>query len=234
MRRPALLLALALTAAVAVPALAADTAALPAPQTVTGTITAPVPANVTGGPRRAALASTSTNGVIGWYFTVAPETVGGVFDLAKGADPSGLGDVDVLFYSDPGDVANTAPTAVGTFATVGGAGEKGIVPEGAKTALVYITGGARVAFSYKADPATVLSLAAPSLDVTVAKGAPVRFLNDTTAPVAVLSDALDEFDSPLFDTGELAPGAAASVVLDQPGTYPFTAGSRTGTLTVTG
>lgn len=233
MRRAALALALTCAAAAAVPALAADTAPVDA-QAVTGAISAPIPANVTGAPRRAALASTGTNGLVGWYFDVDPTTVGGTFDLAKAADPTGQGDLDVLFYSNPGDLGQGAPTAVGTFASVGVGGEKGLVPEGAKTALVYLQGGARVGFTYKAVPATVLKLAGSSLDVTVAKGAPVRFLNDTTAPLTVRSTDVDEFDAPLFETAELAPGAAASVQLGEPGTYDFTAGDRTGTITVTG
>lgn len=232
MRRTAVLLALATAAAGALPALATG-APVPAEQGVTGTITAPIPANVTGGPRRAALASTSTNGLIGWYFTVDPSTVGGAFDLKKAADPSGQGDLDILFYSDPGDLGQGAPNAAGTFATVGVGGEKGVIPEDAKTALVYLTGGARVGFDYKAVPATAVALSGESLDATVAAGQPVRFLNDTDVAVNVVSAAVDEFDSPLFETGELAPGGAATVVLADAGTYAFTAGGRTGTLTVT-
>lgn len=233
MRRAALALALTTAAAAAVPALAAAPAAT-GQQAVTGTITAPVPANVTGGPRRAALASTATNGLIGWYFDVDPSTVGGTFDLTEAADPTGQGDLDVLFYSSPGDLAQGAPTAVGTFATADGGGEKGLVPEGAKTALVYITGGARVGFDYKAVPATTLALGSSSLDVTVAKGAPLRFVNDTAGPLSVVSTAVDpESEAPLFETGELAPGAGASVQLAEPGSYPFTVGDRRGTVTVT-
>lgn len=231
MRRTAVLLALATAAAGAVPALAGTDALLP-DQTVTGTITAPVPANVSGGPRRAALVSTGTNGLIGHYFTVDPSTVGGTFDLKKGADPSGQGDLNIIFYSNAGDVAQTAPTIVGEFSSAEVGGEKGLVPDGAKNGLVFLSGGARVGFDYKAVPATTVALSGASLDATVAAGQPVRFVNDTAAPLTVVSDDVDEFDSPLFDTGELAPGGAASVVLTQPGTYAFTAGDRTGTLTV--
>ena len=172
MRRAVLVLTLTAAAAGALPALADDTVVAAEPQTVSGTITAPIAGNVTGGPRRAALASTATNGAIGWYFTVRPDTVGGTFELAKAADPTGQGDVNVLFYSDPGDVGGTAPTIVGEFAEVGGAGEKGLVPEGAKTALVYLTGGARVGFAYKGVAAPAVKLSAESLDVSTAAGAP--------------------------------------------------------------
>lgn len=234
MRRAALALALTCAAAAAVPALAADSAVVVGPQAEKGTITAPIPPNVTGGPRRAALASTGTNGLIGWYFDVDPSTVGGTFDLAKTADPTGQGDLDVLFYSNPGDLGQGAPTAVGTFATALVGGEKGLVPEGAKTALVYLQGGARVGFDYKAAPATVLSLSASTLSATVAKDAALRFFNDTPGALTVTATDLDESDAPLFDTGEIAPGSGASVQLATPGTYGFSVGGRTGTITVTG
>lgn len=227
MRRLALALVLSCAAAGA-PALAAGGGAPLAEQSVVGTITAPVPSNVTGVPRRAALASAATNGLIGHYFPVDQSTVGGTFDLAKGADPTGTGDLNIVFYSNAGDVAQGAPTAAGEFYGADIGGEKGIVPEGAKTGLVFISGGARVGFTYKAVPATLVSLAGSSLDATVVKGAPVRFLNDTRAPLTVVSD------TNVFDTGELAPGGAASVVVETAGRYPFAVGNRTGVLTVTG
>lgn len=223
MRTLSIAVALGLAAAGTVPALALD-AAGPAEQKVSGTVVAPVTGTAPGVARRAGLVSRATNGLVGHMFDVDPKTVGGVVRLVETSDPTGQGEAVVNFYSDLGDVGQGAPAEAGSA----GAGSTTLVPEGTKVAMVYLTAGAAVGFTYTATEAVQVALGGASLDVTVPKNSAVRFVNDTTGPLAVT--ATDES----FDSGELAPGAAFSQLFTDAGTFAFAVGGRTGTVTVTG
>lgn len=233
MRRRTALLVLALSAAGAVPAVAASapSAPLPGPQTVTGSIAAPV-ALVARVPRTLALTNRSTNGLTGFVFDVEKDTLGGSFELKVTGDPTTQGDLQIGFYENLGTAADPAALSA-EYVTEATGGEKGFIPDGAKVALVYLRVGAQVGFSYRATPPATVQLSAASLDVTVPKGSAVRWTNDTSGPLSVVGP-LDEFETPLFDSGELAPGASYSTPFTDAGTFAYTVGSRSGTVTVTG
>ena len=205
-----------------------------AEQSVTGTIAAPVPSNVSGGPRRAFLVSRATNGLIGHAFDVDAATIGGPFDLTAGTDPTGAGDLNIIFYSDPGNAADGAPAIVGEFSTAAVGGERGIVPDEAKIALVFISGGAGVGFNYKATPPPVVTLGDGStLDATARTGGYIHFVNNTaeTAFVRHLPAAGGkvEFTS---DPAGIAPGATFSLQAPAAGSYAYESSVGNGTLTV--
>lgn len=231
MRRAAVLIALATAAAAAVPALAAEAPVAATEQKQAGSVTAPV-ALVARIPRTLALTDRSTNGLTGFAFDVDPKTVGGPFELKVTGDPSTLGDLQIGFYTSLGTATDPA-TVAGEFITEAPGGEKGFVPEGAKTALVYLNRGARVTFSYAATAPAALALSAPSLDVTLPKGSALRWTNDTQSTLQIVAaEGPDGF--PLFDSGELAPGASFTQAFTEAGTFAYTVGDRTGTVTVTG
>lgn len=225
-----LLAALLVLGALVLPAGAFDLAE----QSVTGTIAAPVPSNVSGGPRRAFLVSRATNGLIGHAFDVDATTIGGPFDLTATSDPTGEGDLNIIFYSDPGNAADGAPAIVGQFSAAAVGGERGIVPDEATIAMVFISGGAGVGFSYKATPPPVVTLGDGStLDATARTGGLVRFVN-TTADTAYVrhvpaSGGTVEFTS---DPAGIAPGATLDVVAPVTGSYPYESSVGNGTLTV--
>ncbi len=231
-RTPALILAgLMLIGSLALPAGAFD---LPE-QSVKGTIAAPVPSNVTGVPRRAFLVSRATNGLIGYAFDVDATTIGGPFDLKATSDPTAQGDLNIFFYSDPGTVADQPPVIVGEFSTAAVGGERGVVPEEAKIAMVFISGGAGVSFDYKATPPPVVTLADGAvLDAAIRTGGIVQFVNSTDAVAYVrhlpaAAGAKPEFTS---DPDGIAPGATFSVSLSTAGTYAYESSVGNGTITV--
>ncbi len=224
-----LLAAMLLISALGLPA----GASAPAEQSVKGTIAAPVPSNVSGGPRRAFLVSRATNGVIGYAFDVDAATVGGAFDLTKTSDPTAAGDLNLIFYSDPGTLSD-APTIVGEFSAAAVGGERGIVPEEAKIAMVFISGGAGVSFDYKATPPPVVSLAeGATLDATARLGGVVRFVNNTAETAFVrhvpAAGGKVEFTT---DPAGIAPGATFDVAPAAAGSYAYESSVGNGTLTV--
>lgn len=230
MRRAAVLLALSAAVAAGLPAFA-DTSAAVGVQDQLGSVAAPV-AVVARVPRTLALTDRSTNGLTGFAFDVDPATVGGPFTLDVAGDPTGQGDLQIGFYSSLGTAADPASVA-GEFINERVGGEAGFVPEGAKVALVYLNVGAQVSFDYTATPPVGLALSAASLDVTVPKGQALKWTNDTQETLTVVAvEGADGF--PLFDSGELAPGASFTVPLTEAGAYAYRVGARTGTVTVTG
>ena len=219
-----------LIAALGLPATASEE---PTEQAVAGSVAAPVPSNVSGGPRRAFLASRATNGVIGYAFDVEPTTIGGPFDLTVTDDPTGEGDLNIIFYSDPGNAADGAPTAAAEYlgATVGG--ERGIVPDEATIAMVFISTGANVSFGYKATPPPVVALAdAAPLDVTARSGGVVRFVNNTEAVAFVRHTPATGKVMFTSDPAGIAPGATFDVYPPGAGSYPYATSVGNGTITV--
>ena len=205
-----------------------------ADQSVKGTIAAPVPSNVSGGPRRAFLVSRATNGLIGYAFDVDAATIGGPFDLTATSDPTSQGDLNLIFYSDPGNAADGAPTIVGEFSSAAVGGERGIVPDEAKIAMVFISGGAGVSFDYKATPPPVVTLVdGATLDATARTGGLVRFVNNTATTAYVrhvpASGAAPAFTS---DPDGIAPGATFDVLAPAAGSYAYESSVGSGTLTV--
>lgn len=230
MRRLALVLAAAATAAAAVPALAGEAPLPAAEQKQVGSVAAPV-ALVARVPRTLALTDRSSNGLTGFAFEVDPATIGGPFALKVTSDPTGQGDLQIGFYSSLG-TAQEPGTVTGEFLTEAKGGEKGYVPEGTKTVLVYLNVGAQVGFSYAAQAPVGVALSG-ELDVTLPAGQAVRWTNDTDAPLIVASTP-DAFGFSDIDSGEIAPGATFSAAFPAAGTVGYTAGGRSGTITITG
>jgi hypothetical protein len=221
-------------------ALAALPAAAEAPQQkeqkVAGRVTAPTPSNAPGIPRRVFLVSRATNGVNGWAFDVDPATIGGSFALKRTANPTGDVNLNIIFYSDPGDVGATAPTAAGQFqSSRADGGERGFVPEDSKVAMVWMEAGAGASFEYVATSPPVVTLAeGAALDLTVPAGATVRFHNATAEAAFVRHlPAEGEFVAFTSDPDGIAPDGVFTALLDFAGTYAYETSVGTGTITVT-
>ncbi len=160
-------------------------------------IAPPLPAkNVSRGGRSLVILSkmAGLNGIGGYYFEPAAETLGAPFQLK----PAGKRDVDVFFYETLGDLAAEAPIIVGEHAAENANGEKGIVPPTTKLVVIYYgtcadcipQGGipAAVSFAYRAELTPVVTLAPglPDLgDVEVHNGGSVYFDNPTDEAVSV-------------------------------------------------
>ena len=77
---------------------------------------------------------------------------------------------------------------------------------------------------------TIEDFAFGPAELSVAAGTTVTFVNNDTAPHTATADD----DS--WDTGEIAPGASATVTFDEPGTYTYHCDfhpNMTATITVT-
>lgn len=231
MRVRTALVVLGLSATGLLPAVADSPAApaAPAPQSVTGSIAAPS-AIVARSPRTLALTDRRSNGLTGYVFDVDPATVGGAFSLKVTSDPTTQGDLQVGFYSDLG-TAQDAATLAGEYVTEATGGEAGFVPEGTRYVLVYLYVGAQVGFSYTATPPPSVDLAGTSLDASIPWGGSVRFTNSGATAVDYThvpsKGQYKEF------SGTLDAGSSVLVTPSSSGTFAYTAGTRSGVLTVT-
>lgn len=211
-------------------------------QNVSGSIALPTRfTDATGGwpglVRKAYQASGDTNGVIGYVFSVDPETWGGPFVLGDVTDATGAGNLDVFFYSHMGDAGGAdAPVTVGEYQSTANKGEAGFVPQGATKAIVFTPDAVNATFNYTGYIAPVIDLGIESLDLTVPAGATVNWLNKTAdysyvrhtpASGKVLFDS-----SPKPGTG-LRVGDTFSHTFSAPGTYVYETSAGTGTITVT-
>lgn len=199
-------------------------------QTVTGTVAVPNPTKaalvVSRHPRTAGLTGPETNGVVGWFFPVTPATWGGEFVLES---PTEGADFDLHLYSDPGSMTG-APAATAEFLDAVGDGERGVIPAGTTHALVYPAGAPNATFTYTGFAVPEIEIGVDSLDVTVLVGGSVSWINKT-ADYAVVDGR------PAFDSGT---GAAQGIPVDgtytarfnKAGTFPYTAGGGSGTVTV--
>lgn len=89
-------------------------------------------------------ATDAYNGVLGWHFNVSPRTYGEGFDL-KATGGEGV-DLDIFFY-----VATGGGNPSG-FDTGRGSGERGVVPQGSRFAIVCLNKGTAATFEYRAGP----------------------------------------------------------------------------------
>jgi hypothetical protein len=227
-RRSTRIATLAATALAASTLLAAAPPGGQAAQFINGTISVPQPTKATGTNvsrinRTAGLIGSATNGVVSWYFEVPDFVAGGAFELTT---PAADVDLDIIFYANPGTLTD-APTATAEFIGTSGTGEAGIIPVGTRYAVIYAAAGTEVPFSYTAYQNPELLLGG-SLDLEIATGETVVFVNDTDAPIG-LSGAVDTGgagrDIPVDGTFQKTFGAA--------GTFTFTTSDgRTGTITV--
>lgn len=228
MRRIILIVA-ALSAALVLPAAAEPSGEQM--QLISGTISVPNPTkaalNVTRHARSAGFLGSAANGVVSWFFKVDPSTVGGEFTLTTGAET----DLDILFYSDPGSLSD-APTATREYIGSSGSGEAGVIPEGSTHAVIYPASGVDVPFAYRGHAPPVVELGLDDLDVTVAAGAMVRWVNRTGDYAFV--DGGSAFSSGSGSGSGIPVGQTFSAILDYPGTYAYTTSVGSGVITVTG
>jgi hypothetical protein len=209
-------------------------------QTQSGSVALPTRFTSGGGfpglGRRVYNATQASNGVIAFIFDVDRETWGGAFVLGDVTDATGEGDLDVFFYDEMGDAGVGAPTTTGEFATRGVGGEVGFVPEGSRKAVVFTYNALNSSFTYRGFAAPVISLATGDLDLTVAPGATVKWLNDTE-DYAFVRHTPAEGDLVLFDSSP-AQGTGIRVgdtfehVFGSAGTYTYVTPGGTGTVTV--
>ena len=223
------LVALSAVAALAVPSTASAGAPVGEPlQAVAGTVAVPNPTkaaqNVTRVSRTAGLAGAATNGVVGWFFKVDPQTIGGEFTLTT---PAPDADYDVLFYSDPGTLAD-APTSV-DFLGTSGTGERGIVPANTTHVLVYPAAGVNTAFTYQGYAPAQIAIGADSLDLTVVPGATVKWVNQTADYTFVSGPGFNSGTGP----GQGIPvGSTFTHEFTEAGTFAYSTSAGTGTITV--
>ncbi|MFP5308846.1 MAG: hypothetical protein ACLGIR_04625 [Actinomycetes bacterium] len=228
MRRTTRIATMVATAAMASTVLAAAPPAGEVGQTITGSISLPQPTKASGTNvsrinRTAGLIGSATNGVVSWYFAVPDFVNGGAFELTTSAAGA---DLDIIFYADPGTITD-APTATAEFVGTTGTGEAGIIPPGSRYAVIYAAAGTDVPFSYTAHAKPELRLSG-SLDLTVATGETVVFVNDTAGALGLTGDVSTGGagrDLPIDGTLEKTFGTA--------GTFTYaTSDGRTGTITV--
>lgn len=214
-------------------------------QNVSGSILLPTRfIDATGGwpglVRRVYQASADSNGVIGYVFNVEPDTWGGAFVLGDVVDQTGAGNLDVFFYSHMGDAGGAdAPITVGEYQTAN-KGEVGFVPEGATKAVVFTPDAINATFNYTGYLPPVIDLGVESLDLTVAAGATVHWLNKTADYSYVRH--VPESGTVLFDSSPkqgtgIRVGDTFTHVFATPGTYVYETSLdgtvATGTITVT-
>ena len=103
--------------------------------------------------RRVYNASAASNGLIGYVINVDPATVMGRFELTVTGqqNPPGDADLGVYFYDEFGDAGGQAgPVTTAEYETRAPGGEIGFIPPGSRKAVVFMSRGFNVSFTYKA------------------------------------------------------------------------------------
>lgn len=231
MRPLALSLALASVVLLATPAPAAPPVG-ESVQSFSGTILVPNPTkaaqNVTRHIRSAGLIARQSNGVVGWFFTVDPATIGGEFRLTPG---DATIDYDIIFYSDPGTL-NDAPTASAEFLGAAPGEVAGVIPQGTTDAIIYPTSGVNTAFSYAGYSVPTISIGVDPLDLTIPAGVTVRFINATSDYTFIKIPKI-QLQAGVGPGKGIPIGATYDVTeLTTPGTYPYETSVGFGTITV--
>lgn len=162
MRRVSAIVALALAATLAVPAGAQARQGETEWQFVSGTIRFITrfidgDGGWPGLVRRVYNASAASNGLIGYVFRVDPATIMGRFELevtSEGGeglpDPFSPADLGVYFYSEFGDAGGQAgPETTGRYERRAPGGETGFVPPETRYAVVFMSRGLNVDFTYR-------------------------------------------------------------------------------------
>lgn len=122
------------------------------------------------------------NGIAGYAFAIDPETWNGRFELTVTgqAAPPGDADLGIYFYKDMADGGNAVATTTAEYDVRTPGGEKGFIPPETYYAIVFMSRGLNVTFSYKAFSAMSVEVSeagfAPA-EITVGAGAPVVWEN---------------------------------------------------------
>lgn len=238
-----LLVALAIVPS-ALPVTADDSAEVA--QTVNGTIAAPtrftdLEYGYAGLGRRLWLIAPQSNGLVSYTFPVDAASWGGAFEIKNVTDATGTPDLDIYFYRDLGNMPLLSTDSEAcTLADyeVGGPGEKGFVPFGARKAIVFTPSAVNATFTYESRTMPTINIARDSLDMTVPFGAFVGWKNDTGDYSYVRHLPASTRDAPLFDSSPgvatgLRNGEVFNYQFDQPGKFRYETSTGIGTITVT-
>lgn len=204
-------------------------------QSISATVALPNPTKaalpVTRHQRSTIFVGQQSNGVVSWYFEVDPSTWGGLFDLTSAATDT---DLDIIFYADPGSLTDANEGAT-VFEGAAGVGESGIVPVGATYAVVYPAAGFNVPFDYTGYETPTVMLSG-DLDISIANGQRIRFVNDTDSYGFVRGEKFTSGDGPAdgIPAGDsFIVDAAALGVLFGAAEIPYTTHTGSGIITVT-
>lgn len=134
--------------------------------------------------RRMYLVAAEANGILGYVLPVEPDTWGGRFDVTVDGQQAVPGDADlgVYLYSDLGDIATQArqPVTLAEYDVRAPGGEKGFIPPETTYAIVFMSRGVDVNFTYRGfSPmsAEVSEAGFAPAEVTVGAGGYVRWTN---------------------------------------------------------
>lgn len=173
-----------------------------------------------GAGRRLWNASQLTNGLITYIFRVEPDTWMGRFEIevtreggAGLGEPFDPADLGVYLYEDLADAANGTPTTTAEYDVREPGGEIGFIPPGTRYAIVFMSRGLDVDFTYRGfTPMTVDATATgfTPADVEVGSGGWVVFENVDTEFHGVRADD-GSFDSSPTPKHPLRPGDTFAV-----------------------
>jgi hypothetical protein len=198
-------------------------------QTVAGTILVHNPtkaaANVTRHARSAGLVANQSNGIFGWFFKVDPSSLGGEFTLTS---TTAGADLDIIFYADPGTLAD-APTAAAEFLGSAGDGERGIIPGDTTHVLIYPAGAPNAAFAYTGYAIPRVQIGVDDLNVSTAVGGSVTWVNKTADYTFVRGATFGSGTAP--GTG-IPVNGSYTATFTKAGTFVYDTSVGTGTVTV--
>ena len=177
-----------------------------------------------GAGRRLWNAAHETNGLISYTFRVEPETWMGRFDLTVTGE-AGIGDpadLGIYFYEDMADAGNSAAVTLAEYDVRKPGGEIGYVAPGSRFAIVFMSRGIDVDFSYRGFTPMSVDVGESGFtpaEVTVGTGGYVVWTNvgqqfhSVTAP--------GKFDSSPGQNKPLIPGAKFAVYFEQVGDISY-------------
>jgi plastocyanin len=163
------------------------------------------------------------NGILAYVFPLDETTWGGRFELAVTSqqNPPGDADLGIYLYKDLGDGGNAAAVTTAEYDVRAPGGETGFIPPDSYYAIVFMSRGLNVAFSYKGFSPTGVEISeagyAPS-EVTVKAGATVVWENVGQEFHSVSSAT---FDSSPTLKHPIIPGGSFSHQFTEVGDYPY-------------
>jgi plastocyanin len=163
------------------------------------------------------------NGIVGYVFALDETTWDGRFELSVTGqqNPPGDADLGIYLYKDLGDGGNAAATTTAEYDVRAPGGEQGFIPPDSYYAIVFMSRGLNVSFTYKGFTAMGVEVSeagyAPA-DVTVKAGATVVWEN-VGQEFHSVSGAT--FDSSPTLKHPLIPGASFSHQFTEVGDYPY-------------
>jgi hypothetical protein len=169
-----------------------------------------------------------TNGLVGYVFEIQRETWMGRFELSvvSQQNPPGDADLGIYFYNhDLGDGANATATSTAEYDARRPGGETGFIPPDTHWAIVFMSRGVNVGFSYRGFSPMSVEISdtgfTPS-EVNVKSGAWVVWENVGQQFHSVTEQAAKPtFDSSPTPNKPLVPGATFAVRFTKVGTVTY-------------